>query len=160
MYFPIFLQCNYLYKVWRNVENFPHVVFFCYLAREIFLPREGNHFCDFCVFSIFCFFDIEKSLQDPVMVNQKNNHAGRDDAASAKAKRKTTETVPTGAANCIVLQQTKADAARSVPTLTAISPFSFLLSPLSFLLSPLIPLCGLDFAHARQNQVRLASALA
>ena len=26
--------------------------------------------------------------------------------------------------------------------------------------SPLIPLCGLDFAHARQNQVWLASALA
>ena len=50
MYFPISLQCNYLYKVWQNVENFPHVVFFAtsrgkffYLAREI-------------IFAIFAFF--------------------------------------------------------------------------------------------------------
>ena len=32
------------------MQIFPHVVFFCYLAREIFLPREGNHFCYFCIF--------------------------------------------------------------------------------------------------------------
>jgi hypothetical protein len=50
MYFLISLQCNYLYKVWKNVENFPHVVFFAtsrgkffYLAREI-------------IFAIFEFF--------------------------------------------------------------------------------------------------------
>ena len=30
--------------------KFPSRSFFCYLAREIFLPREGNHFCYFCVF--------------------------------------------------------------------------------------------------------------
>ena len=31
----------------RDFANFPSRSFFCYLAREIFLPREGNHFCDF-----------------------------------------------------------------------------------------------------------------
>ncbi len=31
--------------------KFPSRSFFCYLAREIFLPREGNHFC---IFSVFC----------------------------------------------------------------------------------------------------------
>ena len=30
--------------------KFPSRSFFCYLAREFFLPREGNHFCYFCVF--------------------------------------------------------------------------------------------------------------
>ena len=30
--------------------KFPSRSFFCYLARENFLPREGNHFCYFCVF--------------------------------------------------------------------------------------------------------------
>ena len=27
--------------------KFPSRSFFCYLARENFLPREGNHFCIF-----------------------------------------------------------------------------------------------------------------
>ena len=34
----------------ENFAIFPSRSFFCYLAREIFLPREGNHFCYFCVF--------------------------------------------------------------------------------------------------------------
>ena len=34
----------------EDAANFPSRSFFCYLAREIFQPREGNHFCYFCVF--------------------------------------------------------------------------------------------------------------
>ena len=46
----------------RDIANFPSRSFFCYLAREIFLPREGNHFCDFCVFDFTNDFIIEISL--------------------------------------------------------------------------------------------------
>jgi hypothetical protein len=81
-------------------------------------------------------------------------------AASAKAKRKTQNAKakhitqnyrPSSHWRSPQLRPTtanQADAARSVPTLTVISSLSF---------PHLIPLCGLDFAHARQNQVRLAS---
>ena len=93
MYFPISLQCNYLYKVWQNVENFPHVVFFAtsrgkffYLAREII-------FANFAFFSIFWFFDVEKSLQGLKMVKQKSvMPVGTQRAASAKAKSITQNT--------------------------------------------------------------------
>ena len=34
----------------EDAANFPSRSFSCYLAREIFLPREGDHFCYFGVF--------------------------------------------------------------------------------------------------------------
>ena len=43
----------------EDAANFPSRSFFCYLAREIFLPREGNHFCYFCVFCYINEIDIE-----------------------------------------------------------------------------------------------------
>ena len=39
--------------------KFPSRSFFCYLAREFFLPREGDHFCYFCVFGKINEIDIE-----------------------------------------------------------------------------------------------------
>ena len=42
--------------------KFPSRSFFCYLAREIFLPREGNHFCYFDDFNYFGEICIEISL--------------------------------------------------------------------------------------------------
>ena len=38
-----------LHKV-GDAANFPSRSFFCYLARDFFQPREGNHFCYFCAF--------------------------------------------------------------------------------------------------------------
>ena len=59
-----FLTCNYLDKVWRHVENFPHVVFFAtsrgkffYLAREII----------FAILAFFCnktFFVLKNHYKD------------------------------------------------------------------------------------------------
>ena len=43
----------------EDTANFPLRSFFCYLAREIFLPREGDHFCYFCVFDYFDEINIE-----------------------------------------------------------------------------------------------------
>ena len=47
-----------LHKI-EDIANFPSRSFFCYLAREIFLPREGNHFCYFCVFDYICEIIVE-----------------------------------------------------------------------------------------------------
>ena len=87
----IILQCNFLYKVWKNVENFPHVVFFA-TSRGIFFTSRGKSFLRFLRFFNILVFWYWKIITGVEECKTEICHTSRDAACcvrKSKSKSKT-----------------------------------------------------------------------